>query len=287
MLATNQARESRNHDNSDIPDIIAKAVESVLGTSDRTRRSLTPDSMDDGSILVPPRKKAKRNSDVDSRQSLSDRSSDSTTMSLSSANHSSWSSSIEYGGFPSQDAYHTPSTSSTFSTSFFDYPGGEKIWSRCGDKERQNFEIHEETEEEQNEAEQIAATIYNPEFGDDNKENEPAERGEEPPSVDPTEEFDLARNVLGELLDYSQPPTDDQFTMTSVLESQGIEIDGESLPELPTDPLYFEGLFTPTFGNMLGDVELPFEVVLEDVQTDECDENTDDEFVQDDEYAEL
>lgn len=192
-----------------------------------------------------------------------------------------------YGWFPSQGAYQTPSSSSPFSTSFFDYPGGAKIWSRRGDKERQNFEIHEETEEEQNEAEQIAATIYNPEFSDDNKENETAERDEEPPSVDPTEEFDLTRNVLGELLDYSQPATGDQFTMTSVLESQGIEIDRENLPELPEGPLHFEGLFTPTFGNMLGDVELPTEFAVEEVRADECDENTDDEFVQGDEYAGL
>jgi hypothetical protein len=243
--------------------------------------------MDDGSVLMPPRKKAKRDSDVDSRQSNSGNSSDSTPMNLPSVNYSPWESFMGYGGFPLQGAYCTPSSLSPFSTSFFDFPGGAMIWGRRGDKERQNFEIHEETEEEQVNAEQVAATIYNPDFSDDNKENETAERGEEPPSVDPTQEFDLARNVLGELLDYSQPLTDDQFTMSSVFQYQDIEIDEENLPELPEDHLVIEGVFPPTFGNMLGDVELPIDLTLEEARTDECDESTEIGYAQGDEYSEL
>jgi hypothetical protein len=243
--------------------------------------------MDDGSVLMPPRKKAKRDSDVDSRQSNSGNSSDSTPMNLPSVNYSPWESFMGYGGFPLQGAYCTPSSLSPFSTSFFDFPGGALIWGRRGDKERQNFEIHEETEEEQVNAEQVAATIYNPDFSDDNKENETAERGEELPSVDPTQEFDLARNVLGELLDYSQPLTDDQFTMSSVFQYQDIEIDEENLPELPEDHLVIEGVFPPTFGNMLGDVELPIDLTFEEARTDECDESTEIGYAQGDEYSEL
>ncbi|CRG84383.1 hypothetical protein PISL3812_01675 [Talaromyces islandicus] len=280
-----QARESRKHDNSDIPDIIASAVGSVLGPADRRRRLSTPDSTDDGSILVPPRKKVKRDSDVDSHQSISRNSSAPTPMGLSSANYSPWASLMGHGGVPFQDAYRTPSSSSPFST-FSDFPGGAKIWGRRGDEERQNFQIHEETEEEQDDAEQIAATIYDPSFGDDNKENESAERDEEPPSVDPTQEFDLVRNVLGELLDYNQPPPDNQFAVSSVLLSQAVEFDEEDLPELPEDP-HFEGPLTPPSENMLDEDEPSTGLPFEGAWTDECDENTDNEYVQGDGYTEL
>lgn len=245
---------------------------------------MTPDSADDDSILAPPRKRAKRDSDVDSRQSLSSNSSASTLTSHSSVDYSPWASFMGYGGFPLRIDDQTSSSSSSFSTSFFDFPGGVNIWGRRGDEERKNFGIHEETEEEQGNAEQIAAITYEPAFGDDNKENQPAEPDQEPPSVDPTQEFDLARRVLGELLDYNLPPPDDQITMTSVLQSQVIGFDEESLPELPEDPLLLDGLLTPTFGNVEpSSMGLPYE----EVWTDECEEYTDNEYVQGDEHAEI
>lgn len=251
------------------------ANESVLGPASGRRQPSTSVSENDGSIHLPPRKKAKRDSDVDSSKLRSSYASPITQF-------CPWSFFLEHGTFPPPDNYSALDSSSPFSSTLHDLSGGARVWSQRGDKERQHFEIHEDSEEEQSNAEEVASATYDPSYGDDNKENEASERGEE----DPTQQFNLARRILGELVDYSEPRMYVRHTVAPVYRSQAVQVNERDLPHLPEGSPIFEGLFTPTSGSILGDIEPTVELPSEGAWADECDDHTDAEFVEEDSYVE-